>query len=397
MKIRAKNIILFLHILLMLMYLWRSLFETIGFYPISYLISIFLAIANVLSHFFCGRSGITYNKYLNLYIVYGIILFFFSLINKGILISLMGVASLFLNLVAWKYSICLSTDKEDDNKDGMKKYFSTFLFAMVVNIIVGLYQYFIDPSVFGLVSGIFGSKEFMSASNVTRRVVGFMGSPQVFSATCGISLFVASTIENSIWRLMISILIIVGGLLTGSRAFGIFVILFVAYIAIDMNYRKRLICIILVIVALMICGSYVGGIIRNSETLSRNFIFTRWAASKIYFNSFSKFKWYEFVFGKGFGLDGWNASLSNISFDYSSTESCLISIVYQLGTIEALFFVLAFCKIFLNIKQNKLGKFLILGIFINLCCTPAFAGFAFSYIAWPLVLLLNNNFKFKKV
>ena len=376
----------------MYMYIWRSLFEGLGIYSLSYVISILLVGVNVVSSLLRKYKGMRQNIFLDMYIVFAIIGFIVSIFSRGFVVSLMGIAAVLLNLMIWKYSKILAVDTKSDVLNLFCRY---FMFAMIINAIAGIYQYFVDPSVFGLVTGIFGDESIMSASNVTRRAVGFMGTPQVYSASCGVALFVAENIKNPKRRVIIQILLLVSGLLSGSRAFGVFAILFVLYITVKMSPVKRAFCVIGACVVLAVALLYVGDQLSEIDTLFRNFDFTRWAASKVYFSSFNEFKWHEFLLGKGYGLEGWSNNLSDISFDYSATESCLISIVYQLGIIAAFIFIFAFIVVFFRAKNNRVGRFLVVGIFINLCCTPAFAGFAFSYLAWPIILMINNNFKFK--
>lgn len=371
----------------MLTYVWRSLTQHFFGQIISYVLTLILLMVHfvrIIKH--SGKIYIS-NKYLSIYIAFGVCSFFFSIIDKGIVVSIMGFASLFLNLFVWKYSGLIN---DEDKMDGINTYLKWFLFAMFINALAGIYQYFIDASVFGLVSNMYGNDTIMIASNVTKRVVGFMGSPQSFSATCGVALFITPILDKKILRISLIFILIIVGFLSGSRAFGVFLILFAFFVTVKMNRKKRICIMFAVIGGAFLWGSEIITYISSSDTLSRTLTFSRWAAFKVYFSGFDGFHWYNYLLGNGFGLKGWVSDLSKILFDYSSTESCLISIVYQLGIPAAIFYIVAYFKIFISSKESLRSRCVLIGIFINICCTPAFAGFAFSYVAWPIILLANN-------
>ena len=159
-----------------------------------------------------------------------------------------------------------------------------------------------------------------------------------------------------------------------------------------MKPAKRFILITGALLAIILVVSLsFGESLRINETLTRNFNFTKWAAKSVYLTQFKNITWYEALLGRGFGLPGWNATVGKLSFDYSSTESSFVSFVYQLGIIPTILLLCFFIKGLIKNKKNHRCFLVILGILINACFTPAFAGFAFSYIAWPILLMAYNG------
>lgn len=389
-RLKKYDYVFFLHIIILFLYLWRSLFEFIGIYPFVYVFSLLLALINVVSFF--GKPGKEHPRFtvLDLYLFLGFFIFLLSLVRKGFLISAMGLASCYMNLCIWRFSY-LVIGQESFCAKYREKFIKVFLFAIVVNVVIGLYQYFIDASVFGLVSGIYGDELLLSGGTVTRRVVGFIGSPQVFSASCGVALFVASSLKDLKFRIVSLLLILIGGLLSGSRAFGLFLVIFLVYMMFKLGNGRRFIYIIFSILLLFVIGMFFGDFLVSNETFSRNFTFYRWSALNIYFSQFKDINWYEFLFGNGFGLPGWSASGSNLSYDYSSTESSMVSFLYQLGIVPIFLFV-SFMITGIFKRKKHFCNFLFLAIFTNACFTPAFAGFSFSFIAWPFLLMAYNGF-----
>lgn len=231
----------------------------------------------------------------------------------------------------------------------------------------------------------------MSMDNVTRRTVGLMGSPQPFSAACGLSLFIASDYRNRILRLFFVLIILAGGLFSGSRTFGVFFIFWLFYLYLRLSKKHRLVVTTILVPLFIGLGFYIYGFISDNATILRNFAYNEWAAADIFFSSFKRFELIDYIFGKGFGLEGWSATSGNLSFDYSSTESALLSIVYQTGIINAFFFIFSYYIIYKKSNRSYLCRYLMIPVFINLCVTPAFIGFAYSYIAWGALMMIQSR------
>ena len=384
-KTKKKELfVIILHAIALLMFCWRSLFEFVGIHQFVYVVIILLAIVNLL---FASNYHHKANSPCWIYFVWGVFIFISFLAYKGLLVSGMGFVSIYLIFLVWMISPL--TSLRDD------KYYNTYLLlfvlVMVINSFISVYQFFVDPSVFGLVTSRYGDESLMSMDQVTRRTVGFMGSPQSFSASMGVSLFLASKVEIKELKLLSICIIIIGGLLSGSRAFGLYLVFFVFYLYNNQKAKNKIIITIACILLIIVAGASIMELFSDNETLSRNFTVRNWAAKSIFFSNFRDFQWIDYIIGRGYGLEGWGNQSGNISFDYSSTESAFLSIVYQTGVIGGLLLVFSYVKIYLNSYRTLFCRCLMIPMFINMCVTPAFVGFAYSYIAWGALFMLNNK------
>lgn len=373
-----------LQIIALLMFCWRSPFEFLGIHLLVYLILALLVFFNLL-------LAKKYQHKTNipgwLYFLWGIFVFVAFLPEKGLLISGMGFASIYLVFLIWLLSPI--TSWRDENY--CSKFLLVIVLVMVINAIISIYQYFVDPSVFGIVRSLYADEELLSSGKLSRRTVGFMGSPQSFSASMGVSLFLSSTINNKRLRLFSIAIIMIGGLLSGSRAFGLYLVFFIFFLYNNQNTKKKIVATFVIIVLLVVAGTSISSLFSENETLSRNFTVNNWAAKSIFFSQFYDFTGIDFLFGKGYGLEGWSTQTGSLSFDYSSTESAFLSIVYQTGLIGGLLFILTYVIIYKNSYRTLFCRCLMIPMFINLCVTPAFVGFGYSYIAWGVLFMLNNK------
>lgn len=369
------------------MFAWRGLFDLFRLGQLVYPLEILLLLFNFVAFFTIKKKKKIVNTGLYAYLFLGLFLIIISVLEKGVLLTGMGFASVYLNMMVWMFSV-IPIENKDNYAD---KYLTVFLIVMSVNAMVSLYQFFIDPSFFGMVTNRYGDESIMSKDNVTRRTVGLMGSPQPFSAACGLSLFIASGYKNKYIKWLFALVILAGGLFSGSRTFGVFFIFWLFYLYLQLSNKQKLTVTVLLVPIIIGLSFYIYGFIFDNETILRNFAYNEWAAADIFFSSFKRFELIDFVFGKGFGLEGWSATSANLSFDYSSTESAFLSILYQTGTINALFFIISYFTIYKRSNRSYLCKYLMIPVFINLCVTPAFIGFAYSYIAWGVLMMIQSS------
>ncbi len=388
-RIKAKESIIdktvfLLQIIALLMFCWRSPFEFLGIHQLVYVVLALIVVLNLLlAQKYKHKSNIPSW----LYFLWGIFVFVAFLPEKGLLMSGMGFASIYLIFLIWMLSPI--TSWRDENY--ANKFILILVLVMVINAVISIYQYFVDPSVFGIVRSLYADEELLSAGKLSRRTVGFMGSPQSFSASMGVSLFMASSLKNKRLRLLCIGIIMIGGLLSGSRAFGLYLIFFIFFLYNNQNTKNKIVAAFVIIVLLVVAGASISSLFSENETLSRNFTVNNWAAKSIFFSQFYDFTGIDFIFGKGYGLEGWSSQTGSLSFDYSSTESAFLSIVYQTGLIGGLLFILTYIMIYRNSYRTLFCRCLMIPMFINLCVTPAFVGFAYSYMAWCVLFMLNNK------
>ena len=376
--------LLWIHCIIIVLYTCRAFFSYISITKLEYYLSIFLALSYFVIFLLKGFNKTKNSQIFLVFFVYGLLCFLVSSLTKGPLVSVMGLSSIFLNMFLWNNNDSYSNE---NNYLILRK---VFLFCVSINAIVAIYQYFIDASFFGIVSGYYGDESIMSLTQVTRRAVGFMGSPQSFSAIMGVSLFITLTIQSKKIKIPLIILIIFAGLLSNSRAFGIALILFVVCMLTKMKFWEAFILFFLAI----ICYIFISVVIEvgsfSLTYISRNFDFSKLGAANIYFSSLRDNSLIEWIFGKGYGLEGWNTSVNSLSFDYSSTESYVISIISQMGLIAAIIYFIWIILLLKNNSKNKVFIFMIIYIFLDSCFTPSFCGYAFSYVAWFAIIYISK-------
>lgn len=134
----------YLHILVLLMFAWRGIFDYLGIGQLVYPVAILLLLMNFIVFVSNKRKNKIKNKGLYAYFILGLILIILSLIEKGPILTGMGFASVYLNMLIWMYSF---VPIENRKKYG-EKYLTVFLVVMSFNAIVSLYQFFVDSSFF---------------------------------------------------------------------------------------------------------------------------------------------------------------------------------------------------------------------------------------------------------
>lgn len=329
-----------------------------------------------------------------------------NIFEYGFLSSFVGYGSIYMYLIAWVFFLSnIDNEKITQSSNTFTKWVISF---GIINALLGVYQFFFDPSIFGLVTHrIYGNEDILSAGNVTRRAIGFLGSPQNFSLYMGISWLLVirgeATFKNKALK---SAILLIGGILSGSRAFSLFIISLCCVVFLRIisrynriNIEKILKYSIVFIIFVIAAASYlVNSSILNDSTVSRLFSFNRWAALEVFIKSFDSFNLFSFLFGKGLMYGTVNIEQSGIILDYSLFESYIISLYHRVGAVQVIVFMYIYIKSL--IKTFEAGDFVLLSallaILVNVCVTPAFAGLQMSFVIWPYILVpLSFNRKLK--
>ena len=263
---------------------------------------------------------------------------------------------------------------------------------------------------------IYGSVELMASGRFVRRVTGFMGSPQNYSLYIGvmICLLYCSNIKKRNKYLTLTILLM-GGLVSGSRAFSLFIFLTVVLTvllnrAINVKNMNRTIKNILLFVFIIIAIYELGNINYLNATINRMVKFIGdWPALKIYLNHLNAIDFTTIWLGKGMGVNE-RIVVNLLGSRYyqmvgsytNSYESYVLSLFMQSGLIGLIGFLAIYTKALINSfnQQNKLYFSVLIAIFINLLFTPSFNGLAMSYIIWPLILFpyyLKKEFLYNSI
>ena len=391
MKVEKNKFLIFITFLTLSLRTSLSLISnSLSFFPL--LFGILITIRNFIN------SGIKQIKkptiFLFCLIAYFIFLIFlhpFITIHSGSFIPFLGSFQYLFPIFFWYSFLILKPEKSTEYFEYFIKIFSNLGFLIAIFAYV---QYFISPNIFGLISNdVYAPLSGEINPNVTKRAISFISSPQ------SLGLFLASVIcthfhfmkRNALNYLKI-IIIFGAGILTGSKAFIIFLIVFFM-----MNFFRYFFRLLLSLLALSIAG-YLFLPYVDIDTIERfSFIVTR----LIFISEYNTYQiWLSFLyyptdifqlfFGHGVGVMG---TASQTIYDYKilngSTESFLIQLYFEAGIFLLLGFLAFFSWcVFKCYKKNELkplGSILIASFFV-IISTPAFYGFLNSFWLWAILL-----------
>tara|TARA_B110000879_G_C11184113_1_gene520282 strand:- start:4519 stop:5598 length:1080 start_codon:yes stop_codon:yes gene_type:complete len=256
------------------------------------------------------------------------------------------------------------------------------------------FQYFISSNLFGLIqSDVYAPSDGIINPNVTLRAISFINSPQ------SLGLFLASIftlrlfyLKSSFINVLYQCLIFFAGILTGSKAFVLFIS--AALFSSIINFKLK---IWLYLISGLVC-LYFFRIYLDIETLER---FTQIGTRIFFLSEYGTFQiWMNFLnypssvfqelFGHGLGV--LNTSAQNL-YDYKiltgSAESFLVQLYFETGLVGLLtfllFYILIVIKCFLNSYIKPVG-YVLVGSLVIMIGTPAFFGFVNSFWMWGLLI-----------
>ena len=164
----------------------------------------------------------------------GMLSLILSILNNYILVGVVGFISIYFYMVFWLASF--SSINYTKRKIFFDYYVHISIAFAAVTAIFAIYQYFFDPTLFGVKpSRIYSDIELLDAS-ITRRATSFLGSPQNLGIYFGLMIGCLTLVNyKKVVKTTLYLLFIVGGVLSGSKAFVVFMILFLfAY-----NFRSK--------------------------------------------------------------------------------------------------------------------------------------------------------------
>tara|TARA_Y100000816_G_scaffold291217_1_gene281956 strand:- start:1282 stop:2484 length:1203 start_codon:yes stop_codon:yes gene_type:complete len=330
---------------------------------------------------------------LSLIIYITFLIFCYPLLStySGFFIPILGALQYLFPILFWSSFFLLNKEKADDYFSFFTKIFCNL--AVFVAIFAYI-QYFFSNNLFGLiVSDVYAPIDGEVNINVTKRAISFISSPQ------SLGLFLASAFciqvacfKNSFLNAMKLFLILGAGVLTGSKAFIIFILVFLALNAFRFFPRFFLMLPILLI------GFYFLFPYIDIDTLERyGYIITRILLISEY-NTFQIWmsylqyptNFFQFLFGHGLGLAGEaSQSFYNYKILTGSTESFLIQLYFETGFFLTLafiiFYLICVLKCFFTYEIKPLGSILIASFFV-IIGTPAFFGFVNSFWLWSILI-----------
>ncbi len=275
------------------------------------------------------------------------------------------------------------------------KFDDVFIFMGVILSIGCFINYFISDTIFGLISA--SSDSYLTNSNIAKRGISFITSPQSLSACLFIPYVICehrARNERKFYYTVFAIFIVLAALLSGTRTFLIMLLIYTILINIK-GIKFTKIIYFLVTFSILVFITYF---LSDSEAISRYLtIFSgildlkdsdRMYAWLIYIDDFKT--WDSILLGNGLGLLSRGAELLYYSTDMSvSSESYIIQIYYELGLLGIILFTALIIKSFyvqyLN-KDNYYISIAIVTIFVNLIVAPAFYGFTTSFFYYYFIM-----------
>jgi hypothetical protein len=337
----------------------------------------------------------------SVFMIIGFISMVITFISYKPIVSIVGYGVLFLNLMLWNIFL-----KNLDTKylENFFKYLIKLNVGCALIIALsGIYQYYIDSSLFGLaLHSIYGDPELMESGRFVRRATGFMGSPQNYSLYVALmTCFVPFLNTSRKRKILIFVVLLFGGIVSGSRAYVIFVLQTII-VTVFLNgffhikninkFFKNTMLVIAIIVSMII----VVNLNFENRTFNRMITFINdWPALQIYIWHLSTVDLLTLWFGKGIGVNErvviqllGSKYYQTVGDYYYSYESYILGLFMQSGVFALVSFVSIYISSLKNVFfGNKLYFSILLSIFINLMFTPSFSGLAMSFIIWPLILL----------
>ncbi len=269
------------------------------------------------------------------------------------------------------------------------------MFAFI-NAIGGIIQFYVSSNLFGLISNrvLDGSFE-----HVTKRAISFLASPQSLSIYLAFCLTLVRYVQTKFFfKLIISLTIFYCGVLTGSKAF--FVYIFAYFILLTpTKYKVFLISSLFVLVSLTI--NLRTGIDTFDRVLdlplkllkiSEYETFIIWKQFIIYPSGLE-----QVLFGHGVGVvSNFSQTFNDYKLFNGSTESFLIQVYFESGMIGLILFMVMF--LYPSIRIIKIQKYRafscsMIALLSNMAFTPAFYGLTAAslfYLAYSLSLRISS-------
>lgn len=379
-------------IILNSMYVFRGIYNIFFPFEFVYFLTVVMIFINSLSMLVISKK---INKIVLVILLISTPLLLYSLLLNSLLVTLIGYLAIFLNLLYWVF-LFSSLDQKN-----LRKLFNWLIklnvyFAMF-SAIIGIYQYFWDPSIFGLaISRVYGDRDLIESGIVFRRATAFFGTPTNYSFYLLVFLpFVPVAFKSKLIGLMYMIIILIGGIVSASRAFSIgLIILVMAYfihtfLTIKKNrFRSNFslgVILSCLVISITLFGIYLEPFSRLFNIFQENYT---WLAYDIYVSHIKTLELINLPLGNGLGYNERLVSqFLNIRYT-SSFESFVLSLLFQTGLLGLISFLSLYLSSVLlcHYRKNSLYFAILISILINLFISPAFNGLTISYILWPLIL-----------
>lgn len=257
-----------------------------------------------------------------------------------------------------------------------------FLALGVINALGAITQFYISENLFGLINhSIYSDSASYLNENITRRAISFITSPQSLSLFLAFILSISLLIKlGFFWGLMVRGIILFAGVLTLSKAFVVFLLVFFCSRYFSLRHYIPLFFVFVAILFIANFGEYFG---RVGQIFYFLLNIEEYSAYRIWIESIeyaSKFP--DVIFGKGIGVfSRGGQQLGNYTILHGSTESYFIQVFVELGSI-GLFFLVALLS--LSLVQLFSINRTIFSCLLAFCTVGLFSPALYGYVCGGL-------------
>ena len=307
-------------------------------------------------------------------------------------IHLIGVVNLSLSFLFWQFFFA-SKGLATQTKFAIVR--EVLVAAGIVLAIGGIVQYFISPSLFGLLGESSFAQEVVK-HNVSKRGVSFITSPQALAACLFLPYVLAlhgDTIRNRYGKYAALALILMAGLLTGSRAFlALMAVYHLLHIFLMKSWKMSLAaCLALVCFALLKESAEEISTFERMYSVGAGSSLSQLDRVQIWLGYFkTDADLFETLFGHGPGVLSRGAQIL-YGFDAwgDSAESFLLQLYIETGLVGSAVFaailVLAMMNLFRVERYRYLAVVLFSMVAANMTISPAFYGISTSFLYYPII------------
>lgn len=398
----SKKITLYFLLGALIAYIFQSVLDSfsLGMAPFFFTSLAFIA------SFFIHSEKACNIWLLNIFVAIGLIsalLSVFLIESYQLSAGLIAFLAVYINLITWLLFL------RKLNKSELEATLELFVQALIVLgcilSISGIFQTFVDRSIFGFASNdLYSDEEAMSSGNFVPRATGLMGSAQNYGFLVGVvfAISLVFPIKKTIIKVGVIIILLFGIAVSGSRSssmcFVVAVTLFIVLWIGKVKVNKVLLVIVFLLTAVVIsCSCFIGSIdILNDRTFSRLSNFDMSNTFAVYKEVLDSLTIEQALIGNGLGSNVWtvyqllgaDSYLQVYGESYSSVESYMLSLLVQCGISAPLIFCcFYFRSLFQAIGFSKICLMFLLCLAVNITFTPSFSGMAISFIGWPFVLV----------
>lgn len=316
--------------------------------------------------------------------------------------GLIAFLAVYVNLITW--FLFLRKLNKSELEVTLELFVRTLIVLGCILSISGIFQTFVDRSIFGFASNdLYSDEEAMSSGNFVPRATGLMGSAQNYGFLVGVvfAISLVFPIKRTIIKVGVIIILLFGIVVSGSRSSSMCVVVaaalfFALWIGKVKVNRALLVIGFLLAAVVMSCSCFIGNIdILNDRTFSRLSNFDMSNTFAIYKEVLDSLTIEQVLIGNGLGSNVWtvyqllgaDGYLQIYGESYSSVESYILSLLVQCGiSAPIIFCCFYFRSLFQAIGFSEICLMFLLCLAVNIVFTPSFSGMAISFIGWPFVL-----------